>query len=83
MKEERKRGREGGREEFGKAVCPKGRLQMYMLILRLRLSKCNNQVAQGMQWPHAICNYMRKERSRYQHVPPKSKTRREDGEKEN
>ena len=41
-----------------------------MLIWKPSLPKYNFQMAQVMQWPPAIRNYMRKVRLKYQHVPP-------------
>ena len=49
---------------------PMNRLQNHMLIWRPSLPKYNFRMAQVMQWPPAIRNYMRKVRSKYQHVPP-------------
>ena len=51
---------------LGERVCHRTKLQTYMLILRLIYPKYNNRMAQGM---HAIRNYMRKVKLRYQHVP--------------
>ena len=41
-----------------------------MLIWKPSLPKYNFRMAQVMQWPPAIRNYMRKVRLKYQHVPP-------------
>ena len=41
-----------------------------MLILEPNLLKYNCRMAQVMQWPQAIWNYMKKVRWKYQHVPP-------------
>ena len=49
---------------------PMNGLQNRMLIWRPSLPKYNFRMAQVMQWPPAICNYMRKVKSKYQHVPP-------------
>ena len=55
--------------DLGEWFCQRTKLQTNMLILRLSLPKCNTQMPQGMQWSHAIRNYMRKVKLRYQHVP--------------
>ena len=54
---------------LGELFCHRTKLQTNMLILRPSLPKCNTRMAQGMQWPHVIRNYMRKVKLRYQHVP--------------
>ena len=54
---------------LGERFCHRTKLQTNMLILRLSLPKCNTRMAQGMQWSHAIRNYTRKVKLRYQHVP--------------
>ena len=56
--------------EFGDSSIGGPVLQNHMLIWKPSLSKYNLQMAQVMQWPPAICNYMRKVRLKYQHVPP-------------
>ena len=45
-------------------------LQNHMLIWKPSLPKYNFRMAQVMQWPPAIRNYMRKVMLKYQHVPP-------------
>ena len=45
-------------------------LQTYMLIWKRSLPKCNLRMAQGTKCLHAICNYMRKVKLKYQHVRP-------------
>ena len=47
---------------------PMNGLQNHMLIWRPSLPKYNFRMAQVMQWPPTIRNYMRKVRSKYQHV---------------
>ena len=41
-----------------------------MLIWKRNLPKCNLRMAQGTKCLHAISNYMRKVKLKYQHVPP-------------
>ena len=43
-------------------------LQTYMLIWKRSLPKCNLQMAQGTRYLHAIGNYMKKVKLKYQHV---------------
>ena len=38
--------------------------------MKRSLPKCNLRMAQGMKCLHAIWNYMRKVKLKYQHVPP-------------
>ena len=45
-------------------------LQTYMFIWKRSLPKCNLRMAQGTKCLHAICNYMRKVKLKYQHVRP-------------
>ena len=51
-------------------LCWQPVLQSHMLIWKPSLPKYNFQMAQVMQWPPAIRNYMRKVRLKYQHVRP-------------
>jgi len=41
-----------------------------MLTWKQSLPKCNLRMAQGTKCLHAICNYMRKVKLKYQHVHP-------------
>ena len=51
------------------------RRQTYMLIWKRSLPKCNFRMAQSIQCLHAIRNYMRKVKLKYQHSHPSLPTR--------
>ena len=45
-------------------------LQTIHVDMNRSLPKCNLRMAQGTKCLHAIWNYMRKVKMKYQHVPP-------------
>ena len=45
-------------------------LQTIHVDMKRSLPKCNLRMAQGTKCQHAIKNYMRKVKLKYQHVPP-------------
>ena len=55
--------------EFGSSVLAASASKS-LLIWKLSLPKYNFRMAQVMQWPPAIHNYMRKVRLKYQYVSP-------------
>ena len=50
--------------------CHPTMLQTIHVDMKRSLPKCNLRMAQGTKWLHAIRNYMRKVKLKYQHVPP-------------